>query len=67
MKMTIAEYVRKHRLQKKWSSRELGRRSGLSVTAIAKIECGATKNLRLKTALGLAKALGLNHMRLLGY
>lgn len=57
----IAMNIKKYRLQKGMSIRELSRRSGVSAMTISEIE-RTPRGLRLDTMKGLSLALGI-HMR----
>jgi len=56
--MTIGSQVRKYRNLKGWTLRELGERSGLSISTLSDIELGKTEGI--KALRKVAEALGVD-------
>lgn len=62
--MTFGELISLSRELKKWSLRDLERRSGVSNALISQIETGTIKDPGFRTVCKLAAALGLSLKRL---
>ncbi len=53
----LGAWVNKNRIERRWTVPELGRRAGITATAIRRIESGRTTNVQSKTLVSLEKAL----------
>lgn len=62
--MTIGEKIRKFRLEKKMTQRELGEKCGLADSAIRRYELGGA-NPKFETIIKIAKALDIDFLELI--